>query len=361
MTEEERPKLVPKTEFARWLGSEEPAAILSKWTVYRLPALGLGDKIDGRLEAVLGFKPNDPHDAGDWLGMMFGGGGDRDYAYDPEIRPLCLHDRATGRLYHVSCEAKPLFEPADDWYGLTEPENRIIATFKEEVKSAARLLASDPDTAASATEAFDSLGDGPFDGRKIDTLMGKRLIATGGFEKDFLAEELGCLEVRETWGASFADGLVGGIDAVEKAAARFVAENEIGIGGAIRKQQAWDRAVSERGDQVAASMALNASMHSALAPLQAKRVVLVFATPEGGEAAARIVLWRLIDMLETGEPLTVRTRDTELLDDFDGMTYVDRFDGRRFDMEALKAVRFRGKDLWTRSSFESRPPADSSL
>lgn len=347
---EEKPdfqKLVPKESFARWLASDETAARLKNWMVYRLPALGLGEAMDDRLEAIYGFEPRNQPDANAWFWGVFENRCRSGLRCKPEAGPICLHDRAAGRLYHASIDARSLFEPTGDWEEAREPEREVIAALHEKAKAIVADRLAEPAIREQALKAFDDKGDEAFAENKLIKLMGSTFVSSGGLDRDFVADAIHRLKIPEPWGPALAEWLDDEDEAARKRADSILAEEAQWLGGAIRRQQKWDEAVRDHGAAVAEALGMSFSMHDALQKLDAKTVHLVFEA-SGCEAVAKIKLQRLLMKLEDGRPLSVAPFEVDQVDDCSAVLEGDDPQSWSFAVSKLKAVRFRRKDVWTR-------------
>lgn len=177
---DKRLELVPREDFARWLASDEPAARLRRWMVFRLPALGLGEATDGRLEAIYGFESWRQPDENAWFWGVFEGQDGSGLRRKPEAGPVCLHDRATGRLYHALTGARSLFEPTSDWEKTREPEKEIVGALHDRAKAIVAERLAEPTIREQALKAFDDKGDEVFPGNELLELMRSTFVASGG-------------------------------------------------------------------------------------------------------------------------------------------------------------------------------------
>ena len=344
--EDNASELVPREDFARWLASDEPAARLRRWMVFRLPALGLGEAMDDRLEAVYGFEPRNQPDENAWFWGMFESQDGSGLRRKPEAEPICLHDRATGKLYHASSNAQSLFEFADDWNKAREPERELIATLHDRVKAIVAERLVEPAMREHALKAFDDKGDEAFVENKLLELMGRAFVITGAFDKDFMSDALRRSKIVEPWGPALAEWLDDEDAAARRRADDLLAKDAEWLGGAIRKQQKWDEAVRDHGNGVAKAVGMEFSMHTALQKLDAKTVHLVF-EESGCEAIAKIELQKLLMKLEGGRPLSITPFEVSQIDDCSSVLEDGDF-SRYFAIRKLKAVRFRRKDVWAR-------------
>lgn len=342
-----RLELVPREDFACWLSSDEPVARLRRWTVFRLPALGLGEAMDDRLEAIYGFEPRNQPDENAWFWGMFESQDGSGLRRKPEAGPICLHDRATGKLYHASSDAQSLFEFADDWKKAREPERELIATLHDRAKAIVAERLAEPAIREHALKAFDDKGGEAFAENKLLELLGRAFVITGGFDKDFVADALSRSKIVEPWGPALVELLDDGDAAARRRADDLLAKDAEWLGGAIRKQQKWDEAVRDHGDEVAKAMGMESSMHAALQNLDAKTVHLVFEASKC-EVIAKIELQKLLMKLEGGKPLSIAPFETNQVDDCSAVLEGDDPQSRNFVVRKLKAVRFRRKDVWTR-------------
>lgn len=346
--EDNASELVPREDFARWLASDEPAARLKRWMVYRLPALGLGEAMGERLEAVYGFEPWNQPDKNAWFWGTFGSQDGSGLRRKPEAGPICLHDRATGKLYHASSNVQSLFEYADDWKKAREPERELIATLHDRAKAIVAERLTEPAIREQALKAFDDKGDEAFSKNELFELIGRAFVITGGFDKDFVADALRRSKIVEPWGPALVEWLDDEDAAARRRVADILARDAEWLGGAIRKQEEWDKAVRDHGNEVADAMDLNASMHAALQGLDAKRVDLVFDVPGGGEAVAKIERQKLLTKLAEGRQLSIASYETVQVDDCSTVLEDGQHCNRYFVIGKLKAVRFRRKDVWAR-------------
>lgn len=342
-----RLELVPREDFARWLASDEPAAKLRRWMVFRLPALGLGGAMGDRLEAIYGFEPWNRPDENAWFWGMFEGQYESGLRRTPEAGPICLHDRASGRLYHASIGARSLFAPTGDWEKTRKPERKIIATLHDRAKEIVIRRLSEPAISEQVLKAFDDKGDKAFSENELAELMGRTFVITGGFDKDFVADALRRSKIVEPWGPTLAEWLDDESVAARSRADNLLSKDAEWLGGAIRRQQKWDEAVRDHGDEVAKAMGMESSMHAALRNLDAKTVHLAF-EESGCEAVAKIELQKLLMKLERGKPLSIAPFETNQVDDCSAVLEGDDPQSRTFALRKLKAVRFRRKDVWTR-------------
>lgn len=339
-------ELVPREDFACWLASDEPAAKLGRWVVYRLPAVGLGKTMDDRLEAVYGFEPRTQIGTNAWFWDVFESVDDSGWRHKPAIGPLCLHDRATGRLYHVSSKAQSLLESIDQ-NETREPERKIIGALHDRAKAIAAERLTEPAIREQALKAFDDKGEEAFSDGELLELMGSTFIATGGFDTDFVADAINRHKIVEPWGLALAEWLDDEDAAARRRADGFLAKEAAWLGEAIRRQQEWDEAVCDHGSEVSEAMGLNASMHAALLRLTAKQVDLVFEAPQG-EVVAKATLQTLLNKLERGRPLSISLSEATQIDDCSAVLENGEYHSRYYAIRKLKAVRFRKKDVWSR-------------
>lgn len=346
------PRPVPREDFARWLASGEPTATIGRWVLYRLPAIGLDEPIGSRLEAVYGFQRSGRPDGDAWFWGAFETECESGWRHKPDMGPLCLHDRRTGNVYHVSRAAQPLFEAEGDACGKTEPEKGLITALHERARAIASELLAEPQATEDVLAALDGKdGEGVAE-VELARMMGRTFVATGGFDRDFVADALRRCKIDDPWGPALVELLADEDRAALRRAEALLSENAAWLGAAIRRQREWDEAVCERGEEIARTWALNASIHAAASRLDAKMVGLVFRTRQGDEAVAKIDRQRLLFSLEEQCPLQIRPYEVEQLGDCGGVIAVTGEGVRLFDPDRLAAVRFRGKDVWSRKPSE---------
>lgn len=345
-TNDDGPELAPREDFTHWLASDEPAAKLGRWVVYRLPAVGLGKTMDDRLEAIYGSEPRTQIGTNAWFWDAFESVDDSGWRHKPAIGPLCLHDRATGKLYHVSSRAQSLFESINQ-NETREPERKIIGALHDRAKAIVAERLAEPAIREQTLKAFADKGEEAFSDDELLELMGSTFIATGGFGADFVADAISRHKIVEPWGPALAEWLDDEDAAARRRADGFLDEEAAWLGEAIRRQQEWDEAVCDHGSEVSETMGLNASMHAALLKLDAKQVDLVFEAPQG-EVVAKTTLQTLLNKLERGRPLSISTFEASQIDDCSAVLENGEFYNRYYAIRKLKAVRFRKKDVWSR-------------
>lgn len=335
----DQPKLVPREDFARFLDSQEHAALLDGYLVSRLPVPST-DEAYGRFEFIVYARVYHGYSERDMERLA--PGPDEPFALDM----AGLRDKETGAMYNVGYGARYLFEDVGDFEGASHPEASMLEELRSSVAHDIAALSKNADVLSKAKRAATEKGYVPYY-RRTGRPLARRVAAVyakqGWFDCDLFDELVRTCSPSHFWAVDLMDSLVYGNEARKRRVEEFLAAHEADLGTAFFDLGHWSKIVGEHGDAIEQALKLNRSIRSTLEPLEASSVHLVFERV-GKEidltAKTSALLARAL------QPTPMRIEGSDIVGSVPGELLAGR-DKDKIDLTALKAIRFRGRDVWT--------------
>lgn len=338
----DQPKLVPREDFARFLDSQEHAALLSDYLVSRLPVPSTVEAYE-RFELIAYMRIYHGYSERDMERLIPA----RDES--PDLQIAGLRDKETGAMYDVVYGARYLFEDVDDFESAGHQETPLLDELHSSVSHGIAALAKDAEAVSKAIRAAEEAGYAPYyrrTGRSLARRVATVYAKEGWFDCDLLDELVRTCSPEHYWAVDLMDSLVYGDEAPKRRVEEFLVAHEAEFGTAMLDLGHWSRIIGEHGDAIEQALKLNRSIRSALEPLGALSVHLVFDCA-GKEVDLTAKTSKLLDLAKRPTPMTLVRSDVIGYVPDELMTGKG---GRKLNLAALKAIRFRGRDAWTPES-----------
>lgn len=338
----DRSKLIPREDFARFLDSREGAALFNDYLISRLPMPSLHEAYE-RFELIAYARVYHGYSERDMERLVPA----RDESLDLQIAGL--RDKETGAMYGVSYGARYLFEDVDDFESASHQETPILEELHDSVSHGIAALAKDGETVSKAKRVAREKGYTPYYrrtgwplARRVATVYAKE----GWFDCDLLDELVRTCSPEHFWAIDLMDSLVYGNEAPKRRIEEFLAAHEAEFGTALLDLERWSKIIGEHGDAIEQALKLNRSIRSALESLESLNVHLVFDC-DGGETDLTAKTSKLLALAKQPAPMTLVRSDIIGYVPNELLTGKGR---RKLNLAALKAIRFRGRDIWTPES-----------
>lgn len=335
----DQPKLVPREDFARFLESQEHAALLSDYLVSRLPVPSTVGAHE-RFELIAYMRIYHGYSERDMERLIPA----RDES--PDLQIAGLRDKQTGAMYNVGYGARNLFEDIDDFESASHSEKPMLEELRASVSQGIASLAENAEAASKAKRTATKKGYVPYY-RRTGWPLARRIASAyaerGRLDCDLINELASTHFPEHFWAIDLMDVLVYGDAAPSKRVEEFLAAHETELGTALLDQERWSDIVGKNGGAIERVLKLNRSIRSALEPLEASNVHLVF-EHAGKEIDLTAKTFALLACAR--QPTPMRITESDVVGSVPGELLTGRGKGK-VDLTKLKAIRFRGRDVWT--------------